>query len=112
MPHRDLRVLDASEQAESQVNRLIDGPSGRRMLHVDQMRRSAHAVASIISEGFGRGEGRDRARYLRMARGEAEETIRHLSANFREQRITAKQYWPVKHRFAVVVKMLTSLAQQ
>jgi len=38
MPHRDLALLDAARRAVDQVNALIDWPSGRRLLHVRQLR--------------------------------------------------------------------------
>jgi four helix bundle protein len=65
--------------------------------------------ARNISEGFGRGTGRDRDRSLEIARGEAEEAIRHLSANFRSKRIAPQEYWPVHDLLVVIVKMLNSL---
>jgi len=108
MSHRALNVQDASEHAADQINALIDSPSGWRLLHVDQMRRSVHAIAANIAEGFGRGTDGDRARLLRIARGEAEETLRHLSANFRAKRVTPKDYWSIHHRLVVIVKMLNS----
>jgi len=108
MAHRDLDVLDAAQRAADGVIRLIDQPK-RRLLHVHQMRDSVQSVGANISEGFGRGTGRDRARPLEIARGEAEETIRHLSANFRSKRIDAREYWPLHNLLVVIVKMLNSL---
>jgi four helix bundle protein len=111
MPYRDLKVLDATERAADRVTNLIDGPSGWRLLHVWQMRRSVQSIAANIAEGFGRGEGRDRARFLRIARGEAEETIQHLGANFRAKRISPQDYWYIRNLLMVIVKMLSSLAR-
>ena len=108
MTHRDLRVLDAADQVSYQVSALIDR-SRRPLLHVRQLRDAAQAVPANIAEGFGRGTPRDRARMLRIARAEAEETIRHLGSNFRRQRIAAKDYWAVHHRLVVIVRMLNSL---
>jgi four helix bundle protein len=106
--HRDLNVLDASERAADKISDLIDRPSGRRLLHVRQMRDSVHAIAANIAEGFGRGTVRDRARLLRIARGEAEETIQHLGANYRSRRLSSKDYWPIHNLLVVIVKMLNS----
>ena len=108
MTHRDLDVLDAAERAADRVNHLIDR-SPRRLLHVKQMRDSAQSIGANISEGFGRGKGRDRARPLEIARGEAEETIRHLSAKFRANRLAPGDYWPLHNLLVVIVKMLNSL---
>jgi four helix bundle protein len=106
--HRDLDVLDAAQRVADGVNRLIDR-SPRRLLNVGQMRESVQSIGANISEGFGRGKGRDRARTLEIARGEAEETIQHLSANFRSNRIGPKDYWPLHNLLVVIVKMLNSL---
>ena len=108
MAHRDLNVLDASERAEDRLNELIESSSGRRLMHVNQMRKSVHAVAANIAEGFGRGTEGDRARLLRIARGEAEETIQHLSANFRAKRLAPEAYWSIHNLLVVIVKMLNS----
>ena len=112
MAHRDLNVLDASERAEDMINELIDCPSGRRLLHTNQMRRSVHAITPNISEGFGRGTGGDRVRLLRIARGEAEETIRHVDSNFRSKRISPNIYWSIRNLLVVIVKMLNALVHR
>ena len=109
MAHRNLDVLDAAERVAQQLNDLIDRSPPRHLLHVRQMRKSVQSIGANISEGFGRGAGRDRARPLEIARGEAEETIRHLSANFRADRIDAKDYWALHNLLVVIVRMLTSL---
>jgi four helix bundle protein len=106
--HRDLAVLDAADQVADEVNRLLDS-APRRLLHVTQLRESAHSIGANISEGFGRGPGGERSRSLRVARGEAEETIRHLRANFQSERITEATFWRLRNRLVTIVKMLTSL---
>jgi hypothetical protein len=50
--------------------------------------------------------GLDAARH---ARGETEEAIQHLSANFRTDRIGPRDYWPLHNLLVVVVKMLNAL---
>ena len=109
MPSRDLDVLDAARRAPDQVNKLIDRVPRGRLLHVRQMRNSVQSISANISEGFGRGNGRGRIRSLEIARGETEETIQHLSANFRSNRIGPKDYWPLHNLLVVVVKMLNAL---
>jgi four helix bundle protein len=109
MPVRNLNVLDAAEQAARQINVLIDAPRRPRLLHVRQLRKSAQSVVANIAEGFGRGTGRDRNRPLEIARGESEETIRHLNANFQASRIPAADYRPLHNRYVVIVKMLNAL---
>ena len=90
------------------VNDLIDR-FPRRLLHVAQLRDAVQSIAANIAEAFGRGKGRDRARPLEIARGEAEEAIQHLSANFRSNRIGPGDYWPLRNLLVVIVKMLNSL---
>ena len=109
MPSRDLDVLDAARRAADEVNKLIDRFPRGRLLHVRQMRDSVQSISANISEGFGRGKGRGRDRSLEIARGETEETIQHLSANFRTDRITPRDYWPIHNLLSVIVKMLNSL---
>ena len=109
MPYRNLNVLDAAEQAAAQVNALIDQSTRRGLIHVRQMRDAAQSVAANIAEGFGRGTGRDRDRPLEIARGESEETIRHLNANYRANRISAHDYHALRNRYMVIGKMLNAL---
>jgi len=78
-------------------------------MHAGQLRRAVQSVGANISEGFGRGAGPGRDHALRIARGEAEEAIRHLATNFRAGRIERADYWPPRDLLVVIVKMLTSL---
>ena len=112
MPHRDLNVLDAADRAADLVNALIERSPRGWLLHVRQMRDSVQSIGANISEGFGRRAGRARDRSLEIARGEAEETIRHLAANFRAHRIHAREYWPIHNLLVTIVKMLTSMLDQ
>jgi four helix bundle protein len=112
MAHRDLAVLDAAERLAEQINELIDRSPRGRLLHVRQLRDAVQSIAVNISEGFGRGSGRDRERSLEIARGETEEAIQHLRANFRARRIPRDEYWPRYNLLVVIVKMLTSLLGQ
>jgi four helix bundle protein len=106
--HRDLDVLDAADQLAQDVNKLIDSRP-RRLIHVSQLRKSAQAIGSNISEGFGRATDGERKQGLRVARGEAEETIRHLQANYNVGRIEARTFWRLKNRLVTIIKMLTAL---
>jgi four helix bundle protein len=108
MPFQHLNVADAAERVEDAINALIDR-SKRRLLHANQLRRSAHAIVANLAEGFGRGRAGDKARSIEIARGEAEEAIRHLNANYRSRRIDSSQYWPIRNQLVVIVKMLDGL---
>jgi len=109
MPHRNLDVLDAAERAAAQLNDLIDSSPPRRLLYVRQMRRSVQSISANISEAFGYEKGNGRDHRLEIARGETEETICHLGANFRTNRVDAKKYRPLHNLFVVIVKMLNGL---
>jgi four helix bundle protein len=108
MPHRDLDVLEAAQLASERVNSLID-ESRRKLLHVAQLRDSVQSIPANIAEGYGKGTPGEIAKSLRTARGESEETIRHLRSNLAAKRITARQYWPLHNLLVVIVKMLDSL---
>jgi four helix bundle protein len=109
--HRDLDVLDAADQVADDVNRLID-ESPRRLIHTTQLRKAAQSIGSNISEGFGRGTDSERNCSLRVARGEAEETIRHLRANFAANRIERAVFWRLRNRLVTIIKMLTALMKR
>src|SRR5512133_2686390 len=109
MAHRDLAVLDAAERVADMVNELIDNAPRGRLLHVRQLRDAVQSIAANISEGFGRGTTRERDHSLEVARGETEEAIRHRRANYRANRIAAKDYWQIHNLLVVITRMLTRM---
>ena len=109
MPHRDLNVLDAATKVADLVNKLIDQSARGRLLHVRQLRDAVQSISANISEAFGREAGRARNHSLNIARGETEEAIRHMQANFRSSRVSAADYWPIRNKLVAIVKMLTGL---
>jgi len=103
-------VQEAADLVRDEVNRLLDAkPKKRRLLHVAQLRKSADSVSANIAEGLGRGEGDARNDKYRTARGEAEETISHLSSNFAADRIGRTEFHRLRNRSLTVIKMLDSL---
>jgi four helix bundle protein len=66
-------------------------------------------VYANIGEAFGRATKADRNRSLGIARAEAEETIKHLGANKKANRIEAKTYWRLHSRLVTVIRMISSL---
>ena len=105
--HRDLAVLDAAEQLSVAVTQLADRT--RRLLHREQMQKAAQSVSASIAEGFARTTLRDCNNRLVIARGEAEEAIKHLRANLNCKRIKPADYWPIHNRAVTIVKMLNSM---
>ena len=106
--HRHLKVLEAAEAVEDEINRLIDDRK-RRLVHVNQLRKSAHAIGINIREGFGRGPDGGRAQSIRVSRGEADETIGHLRSNAAVGRIDKPTFWRLRNRLTMIIKMLNSL---
>ena len=105
--HRNLAVLDAAEQLAAAVTRLSDRT--RRLLHRQQLLKAAQSVSANIAEGFARATLADRNNRLVIARGEAEEAIKHLRANLTSKRIMPADYWPLHNCAVTIVKMLNSL---
>jgi len=109
--HRNLAVLDAADLVADEINHLIDS-SPRRLIHVHQLRKAAQSIGANICEGFGRGPGPERDSKLRVSRGEAEETIRHLRANSATNRIARPDFWRLRNRLVTIIRMLSSLLRE
>jgi four helix bundle protein len=109
MVYRDLAVLDAAERLVRLVNDLLDRRPRGELLHVRQLRASVQSIAANIGEAFGRGVGRGRDYSLSIARGEADEAIQHMKANFQADRVPENEYWPIHNLLVVIVKMLKGL---
>jgi len=70
--YRPLRVYKLAIDITSETYRLTKTlPRSERYGLAQQMNRASVSVASNIAEGAGRGDGRDFARFLRIARGSA-----------------------------------------
>ncbi len=68
--YRQLRVYDMAIEITSETYRLTRMfPRSERYGLVQQMNRASVSIASNIAEGAGRGDSRDFARFLRIARG-------------------------------------------
>jgi four helix bundle protein len=101
-----LRVLDAARIVADDVNRLL---KRFRLVNAKQLSEAAESIASNIQEGFGRDAGADRNRFLRFARGSAEETNERLRTRFAAEDIPAQVYWSLHHRLVAIVRMLNKL---
>ena len=102
------RVLEAAELVEDRINQLLDDRP-RRLIHADQLRSSSHSIVANISEGVGRDKSGERSRAYRVARGEAEETIKHLRANATTGRLDVKTYLSLRSTLITISKMLDPL---
>ena len=72
--YRRLTIYERSLELVDDTYRLTRGlPRSERWGIGQQMNRSAVSIVSNIAEGAGRGDDRDFARFLRIARGSASE---------------------------------------
>ena len=66
------KALFLSDIAWNDCEKLLKHPLGKQIAY--QLIRSAGSVAANIEEGYGRGYGKDYARFLKIALGSARET--------------------------------------
>lgn len=72
--YRRLKIYELSLELAEDTYRLTRGlPKSERWGIGQQMNRSAVSIVSNIAEGAGRGDDRDFARFLRIARGSSSE---------------------------------------
>jgi four helix bundle protein len=109
--HQNLAVLDAAEQIVAEVVQLTTAKSSR-LLFKAQLLKSVQSVNANIGEASGRATKADRNRSLGIARAEAEETVRHLPANKKANRIEPRAYWRLHSRLVTVIKMIGSLMRR
>ena len=108
---KNFHLLDLAEQVADEIMELLQN-SRPRLLHHDQLEKSAESIPSNIREGYGRSEGPDRNRYLRYSRGEADETRGHLRSNFVARRLLPRKYWPLHNKLRVIRKMINSILDE
>jgi four helix bundle protein len=106
--YRDLDVLDAADLLADDVNRLLD-TSGLRLIHRAQLRDCAGSIGANIAEGMTRRSLEGRNSCLDVSRGEANEAIRHLRANYSSDRIAATTFFALRNRLVTIDKMLVRL---
>ena len=106
-PYRNLALAHAAELLAAEVVMLVERTP--RLLHKQQLLKATQSVSANIAEGFGRVTIPERNNRLAIARGEAEEAIRHLRANFSSRRIKPREYWPLHNRTVTMVKMINAL---
>ena len=106
--YRDLAVLDAADLIADDVNRLLDASSGG-LIHRAQLRDCAGSIGANIAEGMTRRTLEGRNSCLDVSRGEANETIRHLRANYASGRITPATFFGLRNRLVTIDKMLVRL---
>ena len=102
---------DAAQLAQAAIG------AARRMQGIgsvaaaDQLVRAAESIPANIAEAYGRGFGRDGARFLRMARGSATELESHLWLAERTGRVPGQLAGDLLRRTQRVRALLRGLLQ-
>jgi four helix bundle protein len=102
------RLIEAARLVADETNRILDRRR-HHFLHEIQLRKTAQSICANIREAYGRKAGPDRHRFLRTARGSAEETDEHWRANYASRRLEAPCYWRLHHRLMTIIKLLDAL---
>lgn len=102
------RLIEGARLVVDETNGILDRQPNQ-LLHEAQLRRAVQSICANIREAYGRKAGPDRQRFLRIARGSAEETDEHWRANYAAGRVEARSYWRLHHRLMTVVKLLSAL---
>jgi four helix bundle protein len=102
------RLIDAARLVADETNRILDRHP-QRFLHEVQLRKTPQSICANIREAYGRHAGPDRQRFLKFARGSAEETDEHLRANYATRRLESTTFWRLHHRLMTIVKILDRL---
>jgi four helix bundle protein len=102
------RLIEAARLVADETNCILD-QRRHHFLHDDQLRKTAQSICANIREAYGRKAGPDRQRFLRIARGSAEETDEHWRANYASRRLEASRYWRLHHRLIAIIKFLNAL---
>jgi four helix bundle protein len=103
---KTLRVYGAAQAFAAAVGRFLRSssvPEG----DAEQLRLSAKSIGDNIAEGHGYGEGKNRLRVYRLARGSAEESLNQLRNLLDDELLPRKQFYALFNLGHTIVKMLT-----
>jgi four helix bundle protein len=109
--HEKLDVYQESIAFCGWVGEFLDTVSGKTAAK-DQLDRASTSIPLNIAEGNGKFSGRDRARFLEMARGSALECAAFLDVLAARRLTTAGSITPAKEQLARIVQMLVGLLRR
>ena len=107
--YRSLDVLDAADLIADDVNKLLDTAEHGQLIHRAQLRDCVGSIGANIAEGMTRRTLDARNSCLDTSRGETNEAIRHLRANYASGRITRAMFFSLRNRLVTIDKMLVRL---
>ena len=106
---RKLRVWHLSQEVADGTYEVTRGfPPGQASL-TDQLRRAADSITSNIAEGCGRATEKEKAQFLHVALGSANEVDNNLLRARRAGFLKDPVYIPLRDKVFDVRKMLVSL---
>jgi len=111
--HDPLRVLEAARLYAEQCVKIAQdlpghAPAGLR----SQLAKAAQSVGDLLAEGFGRGTETEKIRYLRMSKGEVEESQNQLRRCVRLRLIDQKAFYKSWNLAVVINRMEEGLITQ
>lgn len=109
--HEKLDVYQESIAFCGWVGEFLDAVSGKTAAK-DQLDRASTSIPLNIAEGNGKFSGRDRARFLEMARGSALECAACLDVLVARRLTIAESITPAKEQLARIVQMLIGLLRR
>ena len=111
--HRELVVWQKAVDLAVEVNQLLRKlPADERFGLALQMRSAAVSIASNVSEGKGRYQRRDFARFVSIARGSARELDTHFVIAKRSNYVRATDLTVAENILDEIGRMLTALLRR
>ena len=102
---KSLRVYSAAQSFSAAVGRFLRSSSVPAK-DADQLRLSAKSIGDNIAEGHGYGDGKNRIRVFRLARGSAQESLNQLRSFLDDELIPRKTFYALFNLGRTIVKML------
>ncbi|MEO6872577.1 MAG: four helix bundle protein [Chthoniobacterales bacterium] len=109
--HEKLNVSQAAIAFCGWVGEFLDQTTGKTAAK-DQLDRASTSIPLNIAEGNGKFSGRDRARFLEIARGSALECAACLDVLVARRISTVEIVAPAKERLVAIVQMLVGMLRR